>query len=259
MDYLFQDGGKPKKVGRPKGSKKISSTSGTKTKTGAKSKKGGNFLGSVGELVAPTGWEGFASAAALLAFNRANAALRRGSKKMSGGVRNRGTNRHKFYTNMSALGIIYDRGTGTWKKDFRIVIDPDKYTTRIPVTDKEFPPLAIIVDSLSKFYINKKIDINPPITRTNLLMASPIQLKELYDKIIKTVTPQNNGPAEVLRNAWGAPIKNLQRTVNNSQNNGSAAANNGSAAANNGSVAGNNGSAIVQRNDWGRVIGKQRR
>jgi hypothetical protein len=59
MDYLFQGGSKTK-------SKKTSS------------KKGGNFLGSVGELVAPSGWESFATTAGLFALDRADAALRRG-------------------------------------------------------------------------------------------------------------------------------------------------------------------------------------
>ena len=63
MDYLFQDGGK------------------SKSKTKTSTKKGGNFLGAVGELVAPTGWEGFATAAGLLAIDRADAALRRGATK----------------------------------------------------------------------------------------------------------------------------------------------------------------------------------
>jgi hypothetical protein len=80
MNYLFQDGGKPKKAKTTK--------SKTKTKT---PKKGGNFLGTVGDLVAPTGWGPFATAAGLLALDRADAALRRGkstkssAKKMSGG------------------------------------------------------------------------------------------------------------------------------------------------------------------------------
>jgi len=56
----------------------------------SKSKKGGNFLGSVSELFVPTGWESFATAAGLLAIDRVDAALRRKSekssvKKMSGG------------------------------------------------------------------------------------------------------------------------------------------------------------------------------
>jgi hypothetical protein len=74
MDYLFQDGGKTKKS-----TKKTSS------------KKGGNFLGAVGDLVAPTGWGPFATAAGLLALDRADAALRRGKSTKSsakkGGMR----------------------------------------------------------------------------------------------------------------------------------------------------------------------------
>jgi hypothetical protein len=107
MDYLFQDGGKPKKTkSKTKTTKsKTSTKTGTKTtksktstKTGTKTtksktstKKGGNFLGSVGELVAPTGWGPFATAAGLLALDRADAALRRGKSEKSsakkGGMR----------------------------------------------------------------------------------------------------------------------------------------------------------------------------
>ena len=79
--------GKPKKVGRPKRS--------STPKIGAKkssSKKGGNFLGSIGELVAPAGWESFATAAALVGIDQADAAFRMRKstkssvKKMSGGA-----------------------------------------------------------------------------------------------------------------------------------------------------------------------------
>lgn len=106
MDYLFQDGGKPKKTkSKTKTSKSNPSTKTTKskssTKTGSKttktttkkssSKKGGNFLGAVGDLVAPSGWGPFATAAGLLALDRADAALRRGKKTKSsakkGGMR----------------------------------------------------------------------------------------------------------------------------------------------------------------------------
>jgi hypothetical protein len=80
MDYLFQDGGKPKK---PKTTKPK-----TKSKT---TKKGGNFLGTVGDLVAPTGWGPFATAAALVGLDRVDAALRRGKSTKSsakkGGMR----------------------------------------------------------------------------------------------------------------------------------------------------------------------------
>jgi hypothetical protein len=118
MDYLFQDGGKPKKTksktktGTKTGTKttksKTSTKTGTKTtksktstKTGSKttksktgSKKGGNFLGAVGDLVAPTGWGPFATAAALVGLDRVDAALRRGKSTKSsakkGGMRGEG-------------------------------------------------------------------------------------------------------------------------------------------------------------------------
>ena len=64
-----------------------SSQKGGKSKS-SKSKKGGNFLGSVSELFVPTGWENFATAAGLLAIDRADAAFRRSrnsSKKQKGG------------------------------------------------------------------------------------------------------------------------------------------------------------------------------
>ena len=66
-----------------------SSQKGGKTKS-SKSKKGGTFLGSVSELFVPTGWESFATAAGLLAIDRADAALRRKREKSSmkkGGMR----------------------------------------------------------------------------------------------------------------------------------------------------------------------------
>jgi hypothetical protein len=55
----------------------------TKGSTNPKSysKKGGNFLGSVGELVAPIGWESFVTTAGLFALDRADAAFRRGNGK----------------------------------------------------------------------------------------------------------------------------------------------------------------------------------
>jgi len=87
----LEKSGKPKKVGRPKGSTKSKTKTKTKTTSGSKT-KGGNFLGAVGELIAPTGWESFVTTAALVAIDRADAALRRGKegkkimKKMSGGA-----------------------------------------------------------------------------------------------------------------------------------------------------------------------------
>ena len=68
--------------------KKTTKTTKTRSKT-----KGGNFLGSVGDLVAPTGWGPFATAAGLFAVDSVSAALRKGMKekkmkkeKMKGGL-----------------------------------------------------------------------------------------------------------------------------------------------------------------------------
>jgi hypothetical protein len=76
---------KTKKTTKPK-TKKPAAKKTTKTRSKA---KGGNFLGAVGDLVAPTGWGPFATAAGLLAVDRVSAALRRGTKekkeKMKGG------------------------------------------------------------------------------------------------------------------------------------------------------------------------------
>jgi hypothetical protein len=49
----------------------------------SKTKKGGNFLGAVGDLVAPTGWGSFATAAALVGIDQADSALRRRKSEKS--------------------------------------------------------------------------------------------------------------------------------------------------------------------------------
>jgi hypothetical protein len=71
---------------KPKTKKPAAKKTTKTTKTRSKA-KGGNFLGSVGDLVAPTGWGPFATAAGLLAVNRVSSALRKGTKKekMRGG------------------------------------------------------------------------------------------------------------------------------------------------------------------------------
>ena len=71
------------------GGKSKSSRSSSSKSSSTKSKKGGNFLGSVSELFVPTGWENFATAAGLLAADRAAAAFRssrNSSKKQKGGA-----------------------------------------------------------------------------------------------------------------------------------------------------------------------------
>jgi len=84
------------------GGKSKSSSSKSKSLS-SKSKKGGNFLGSVSELFVPTGWESFATAAGLLAAERAAAAFRKGrnsSKKQKGGA---DTDGHETLENMEHL------------------------------------------------------------------------------------------------------------------------------------------------------------
>jgi hypothetical protein len=66
---------KKKKTTKPS-TKKTTKTTSSKPR----SKKGGNFLGSIGELVAPSGWESFATAAGLLALGRLDSTYRRGNK-----------------------------------------------------------------------------------------------------------------------------------------------------------------------------------
>jgi len=91
MSFFELDGGakkKAKKSTKPKAktTKKapVKKSSGKKTKT----KKGGNFLGTVSELFAPAGWENFVTAAGLLALDRTDNYLRKSkdSKKQRGGV-----------------------------------------------------------------------------------------------------------------------------------------------------------------------------
>ena len=57
----------------------------------SKTKKGGNFLGAIGDLVAPTGWGSFATAAVLVGMDQADSALRRKKSEKSsakkGGMR----------------------------------------------------------------------------------------------------------------------------------------------------------------------------
>ena len=112
MDKLLQDGGKPKRSKTTKFSTKTKKTTKT-TKSG--SKKGGNFLGSVGELIAPTGWGSFATAAGLLALDRADAAYRRGKSTKSsakkGGDGNDGND-----IDMDELASDYYAIHGNWSR-----------------------------------------------------------------------------------------------------------------------------------------------
>ena len=200
MEYLFQDGGNPKKVGRPKSkaSKNDKKKKTTKSKTATKSKKGGNFLGSVGELAAPSGWKSFTSPAALLATNREDASLRRGSdekKKMSGGHGK--TRKYIFYQNMDRLNIRYSDHDQTWKWLDRTVIDCKKYYNRYmdlyqngkyhQMSYCEYPPLAIVIDSLSKFFNIQVRKKNGDLFKGDLFRTGNEELKDIYDKMYEDI------------------------------------------------------------------------
>jgi len=96
------------------------------------SKKGGNLLGSVGDLVAPLGWESFVTTAGLFALDRADAVLRRGNgkadktNKKSGGRGSDGSasgkNMRKKYTRKQVGGNM-DELTALINNNIPIIID----------------------------------------------------------------------------------------------------------------------------------------
>jgi hypothetical protein len=93
MSFFELDGGAKKKARKStKPKAKTTKTKKTPTKKSTsgkkKTKKGGNFLGTVSELFAPAGWENFVTAAGLLALDRTDNYLRKNkdSKKQRGGA-----------------------------------------------------------------------------------------------------------------------------------------------------------------------------
>ena len=91
MSFFELDGGKAKKA-KPNAKKSTKSKAkkapAKKSSGKKKTKKGGNFLGTVSELFAPAGWESFVTAAGLLALDRTDNYLRKSkdSKKQKGGA-----------------------------------------------------------------------------------------------------------------------------------------------------------------------------
>lgn len=86
MSFFELDGGaKKRKSTKPKATKKSPAKKSSGKK---KTKKGGNFLGTVSELFAPAGWENFVTAAGLLALDRTDNYIRKSkdSKKQRGGA-----------------------------------------------------------------------------------------------------------------------------------------------------------------------------
>jgi len=131
------------KSGKSKSSKssssKSSSSSSKSSSSSSKSKKGGNFLGSVSELFVPTGWENFATAAGLLAIDRADAAFRRSrnsSKKQKGGDSDGHLSENTIEQMMTDLGTKENLGDTESFTD-NIMSGGGKKTTKAKKTTKK--------------------------------------------------------------------------------------------------------------------------
>jgi len=166
MNYLFHEGGKTKKT--------------TNSKLGSKTKKGGNFLGSIGELVAPTGWESFVTTAGLFAIDRADAALRRVKKEkkntMTGGKHGSKQKRDKREKFRKIMGWTENHGQTRNKKgnligtyphesimDY-IILDVEFEKNSIPINDELYEELyekAIIADEFRNI-VGWKVDDGIP-------------------------------------------------------------------------------------------------
>ena len=194
MDYLFQDGGKPKKT-KSKSSTKTKSTkskSKTSTKTGSKttksktttkkssSKKGGNFLGAVGDLVAPTGWGPFATAAGLLALDRADAALRRG-KSTKNSVKKGGAPPPPIPKEGNEGFARFSKATKNAKVR-KLIANYDNIYRNTPFFGKT--PLDILLDFNNTIkYFNPQVDTTPEYRKQtwDTLNNALIYLKKLKE------------------------------------------------------------------------------
>ena len=190
----------------------------TKSRTNAKSysKKGGNFLGSVGELVAPIGWESFVTTAGLFALDRADAAFRRGNgkankaDKKSGGRGADGSASgetiRKKYTRKQVGGDM-DELTRLIQDDVPIIIDRVRINPlwasyiQYPYSDPSQPGSKqsgsqLISTPLLKSLINKKNKSG----QTLLYLACRNSNLELYNFL------RNDGANEEIINDDGSTI-----------------------------------------------------
>jgi hypothetical protein len=217
MDYLFQDGGKPKKTKSKTSTKsktgsktKSSSKTGTKSKTKTankskttksktSSKKGGNFFGTIGDLVAPSGWGPFATAAGLLALDRADAALRRGKSEKSsakkGGMRGGNENDneaqrildndnelHKMFKSVYKYSSTKNTKVADCKKidDFINREIQNRNNLMQGMTDKVLEQR--IIESISKLESLKRTGTNSPnpFNNNRNLSTSEKEIREYY-------------------------------------------------------------------------------
>jgi hypothetical protein len=164
---------KPKKVGRPKSS----------TKSKHKSKKGGNFLGSVGELVAPSGWESFVTTAGLFALDRADASFRRGNRKAEKADKKSG---NKMSKGGSADGSALSKTM--IKKTIRKQVGGDItelstliYNNISPFVDDE-PFKRIIKPEWAKYITKPSYNSSQPMARMSNSLEATQLLKDIINQ-----------------------------------------------------------------------------
>jgi hypothetical protein len=149
------------------------------TKTRSKA-KGGNFLGSVGDLVAPTGWGPFATAAGLLAVDRVSAALRKGTKekkeKMKGGDGCRSKPSDAIDTTL--IG-----------KEYTFPSDKNRKTKKIGLSNWVQPPFSTVVNEKNnKSYESMKKTYNKWINDSSKSMITIKCFDEKYYYFQVTIT-----------------------------------------------------------------------
>jgi len=116
MSFFELDGGaKKRKSTKPKATKKAPAKKSSGKK---KTKKGGNFLGTVSELFAPAGWENFVTAAGLLALDRTDNYIRKSkdSKKQRGGADDATTPKTDTTPKMEEMESFTSRMSGGARK-----------------------------------------------------------------------------------------------------------------------------------------------
>jgi len=168
--------GGAKKTKKATKTKKTSDAKKTKKSTTTRSKskaKGGNFLGAVGDLVAPTGWGPFATAAGLLALDRADAALRRGTKekkeKMKGGKKMKGGNCDNMSNKTHESSVFVKRPDALNNKNelqkFNTLKGNVHTNPKYIFGDNNF--IGQITCDGNSYYVNIEIYCGEPISRIN--------------------------------------------------------------------------------------------
>lgn len=132
----------------------------------SRSKKGGNFLGTVGDLVAPTGWGSFATAAALVGIDQVDSALRRkkieksSAKKggMSGGdpmdearlIQQNNSNLIYAFLRLCGNAFIREDGNEIYEKLKTLLEKEIKYRKKIIELIQDEEMMAFLNESLKE-------------------------------------------------------------------------------------------------------------